>query len=297
MARIAVVIPTYNRGSAIDGALDSVLSGDDDVEVIVVDDGSTDNTEAVVRRRTDPRLRFHRLPAKGNGNVARNAGIAQTTAPIVAFLDSDDRFLPGRLGRLAAWFDAHPDLDGVCDGFEVLNHGASEAARQPDRVLTGTDLVEAMVCHAVPLTCSSIAVRRKALDAIGGFDESLPRQQDRDLLLRLAGHRIAFGTGDDVVKVQSRDSISKQIVAYTSGLDGLVGRHPTFATPEHRDVLAYLVSRIILKAATSGHLRAAWLEARALSHAKHMPHGVFSALARYRRGKRIRKRLTRDLLT
>lgn len=296
MPDIAIVIPTYNRGQVVAAAVKSALDGaGPGVELVVVDDASDDETEAVFAGFDDSRVRYLRLPARANGNVARNAGIAATTAPIVAFLDSDDLFKPGRAGRLVAYFAAHPEIDAVCDSFDVVNRGAVEPANAPARVLTGAALVDAMVCHAVPLSCSSIAVRRTVLEAIGGFAPALRRQQDRDLLLRLAPYRVAFGTGADVVKIQSIDSLSRQVSDYASGLDALVARHDVFRQEAYRDVLSYLSSRMILKAVFGGRLRAAWSEYRALARAAHLPRGLVQSSLRYGRGKRTRKALCRAL--
>ncbi len=111
MARspISVIIPTYNRASMIGAALDSVLSqaGEDD-EIIVVDDGSTDNTAAVLAAYGD-RIRCIRQTNAGAG-AARNRGIAESRHDLIAFLDSDDEFLPGKLDLQAALMDARPDL-------------------------------------------------------------------------------------------------------------------------------------------------------------------------------------------
>lgn len=87
MPQIAVVVPTYNRVGTIRRTIASVLSSTADLELAVVDDGSTDDTIAQLNTLGDRRLRLVALPLHGNANVARNAGIAATSAPIIAFLD------------------------------------------------------------------------------------------------------------------------------------------------------------------------------------------------------------------
>lgn len=108
MPEIAIVIPAHNRARVLPRALASVLGGADDVEVVVVDDASSDDTATVLTGLADRRLRHERLERRRNGNVARNRGIAATRAPIVAFLDSDDEFLAGRAARLVSYFADNP---------------------------------------------------------------------------------------------------------------------------------------------------------------------------------------------
>ncbi|OJU03711.1 MAG: hypothetical protein BGN87_10010 [Rhizobiales bacterium 65-79] len=291
LASIAIVIPVHNRAQVIGRALGSVLaSGAPDMEVIVVDDASTDLTASVIGDIHDQRLRFERLPSKANANVARNQGIAVSTAPVIAFLDSDDVFKSGRVERLVRYFDQHPGVDAVLDGFAVVTGAREKPATVPSTSVEGRALAHLLVSHAIPLTCSSIAVRRTALQEIGGFDNGLPRHQDRDLLLRLSlRHTIVLGTGSDVVKYQSSDSISRDPVGYVAALDQLVGRHPRFRDEGFDDLLSYLSCRVILKTILGGRFRSALAEMRALARAKHLPKGFLRGLLRYSRGRRARK--------
>lgn len=290
--KIAIVIPTYNRAETIGEAVASVLADPaEDFELIVVDDASTDGTAAVLAAFGDPRLRHARLGTRGNGNAARNHGARLSTAPILAFLDSDDVFLPGRISRLLRFFEANPDVDAVLDGFSVVNRDRHFAP--PDLVemrLTGGAFIDLMVTHAVPLTCSAIAVRRAAFEAVSGFDPELARQQDRDLLIRLArAHNLAIHTGTDVVKHQSADSLSRLAAGYAAGLDALVARHPVFLEPERRDVLAYLVARAFLGEFSSGRVLSGLGVMRGFLKARHIPVGLLTALLGYKRGRQMRR--------
>lgn len=295
--RIAVVIPTYNRADVLPRAIDSVLrSRRADVEVAVIDDASTDGTQTVLERYRDPRLTVRRLAERGNGNVARNEGIRATSAPVVAFLDSDDEFLEGRLERLVGHFDAHPDHDAVADSFLTEKSGEIRAARIPDIVVGREEIERLLVTHAIPLTTSSICVRRGAIEEIGGFDEQLPRQQDRDILLRLARVTpIALGTGEDVVKHQTVRSVSRSAAGYVEGLDSLVARHPVFRRTEYRDMLAYLAVRTVLKSLFAGQIGLALTEAAALGKAENLSVSLSSAIARYPQGKYLRRNAVNDL--
>ena len=98
---LSVVIPTRNRGAVVGRAVRSALASQRlDVEVVVVDDGSSDETESSVSQIGDPRVRVHKLESTGNANRARNVGAMLSTGQVIAFLDSDDTFGPKRIDRL-----------------------------------------------------------------------------------------------------------------------------------------------------------------------------------------------------
>src|SRR5687768_12542943 len=110
MARVSVVIPAYNYGRFVGAAIESVLGQTfADFELVVVDDGSTDDTGDVVARYSDSRLRYIRKENAGLP-AARNTGIRAGTADLVAFLDADDTWLPGKLAAQAPLFAADPGL-------------------------------------------------------------------------------------------------------------------------------------------------------------------------------------------
>ena len=117
---VAVIVPTYERAQVLGASLASVL-GQKGVtfEVIVVDDGSTDDTAGLVSGLADPRVRYIARSHAGIA-AARNAGLAAATAPYVAFHDSDDVALPGRLARPVAFLRAHPDIDLVIQNGRML---------------------------------------------------------------------------------------------------------------------------------------------------------------------------------
>jgi glycosyltransferase involved in cell wall biosynthesis len=101
--QVSVVIPTYNRATVLGRAVTSVLNQTfSDLECVVVDDGSTDQTVALVEGFQDPRLRLIRLPVNRGVGHARNVGIQAASGELIAFLDSDDEWLPGKLERQVA---------------------------------------------------------------------------------------------------------------------------------------------------------------------------------------------------
>ncbi len=195
--RVSVIIPTYNAARFLPDALASVLAeATPDVEVLVVDDGSTDGTPALLARYA-PRVRSIRI-ANGGPGRARNVGVAATRAPLVAFLDADDRWLDGSLRRRLAALEAEPraalvhglaryvDADGRPMAFDPLAYRSRPGERHSGWVL------RSLFWHNFIHT-STVVGRRAAIEAVGGFDERREVIEDYDLWLRIAARwPIAF---------------------------------------------------------------------------------------------------------
>ncbi|QKD03925.1 glycosyltransferase family 2 protein [Mesorhizobium loti] len=294
--RLAVVIPTKNRRDSLPRTLASVLdNGRADIELVVIDDGSTDGTENYLATVDDPRLTWRRRPTSAGANRARNEGAALSSAPLIAFLDSDDAFRPGRLDRLIAFFDENPDIACTIDGFSDISDSGERVHRLPCTTPDSEKLRQLLLCHCIPLTNSTVTVRRAAFTAVGGYDPDLWRHQDRELLLRLARqHRIAFGAATDVFKYRSGNSISRNHAGYIRGLDDFVARCPDYRSPDYESILSYLTVRGPLKAMAQGHFGDALSEVKAWRKASHLPSG-FHVLPGYFMGRRQRRLLEQAL--
>jgi glycosyltransferase involved in cell wall biosynthesis len=182
---VSIVIPTYNRAASLVRALDSVLAQTYPAwEVLIVDDASTDDTAGRIAPYLGDRVALHRRPRNGGATAARNAGIALARGAYVAFLDSDDEWLPEKLARQVALFQAGPpDLGLVYAGLWQLVDGRPPVAvppRQRGRVY------DALRWRNRIGTASGVMVRRDLLRALGGFDERLSACEDWDLWLRIA---------------------------------------------------------------------------------------------------------------
>jgi glycosyltransferase involved in cell wall biosynthesis len=191
---ISVVIPTYNRAALLGRAIASVLAQTyPHLELIVVDDGSNDGTSGVVGAFRDPRVRFLGRPRNDGVSRARNAGIRIAAGEWVAFLDSDDEWLPGKLERqLDRWKGAGDPGVAVIYGAYYERHGVSGRSRvKPPHFFEG-DLRDRLL-RAFDVRTSTVLARRDALLAVGGFRDALRCHEDTDLWMRLIAASHRFG--------------------------------------------------------------------------------------------------------
>jgi glycosyltransferase involved in cell wall biosynthesis len=180
---VSVIIPTYNRAHLIDRAVRSVLNQTfDDYELLVVDDGSTDGTENL-RVFKNPHLRYLRLPEKRGVSAARNAGVKATSAPLLAFLDSDDEWLPHKLEKQVRWMADHPKYR-IVQTLEIwLRRGKRVNPPKTHEKFQG-DLFSTSIERCM-ITPSSVVLTRSLFEETGGFNESLHACEDYDLWLKI----------------------------------------------------------------------------------------------------------------
>lgn len=191
----SVVIPTYNRAEKLKETIGSVLRQTySDYELLVMDDGSTDHSETVVKDLADDRIRYEWAPNSGGPATPRNRGIAAAAAPWISFLDADDIWYPTRLAQVAEAIKQHPVADVFChnemlrkvgaDGMTLLQYGPFEA-----------DFYRIMLTQGNRLSTSAVTVRREFL-----FEHQLRFNEasdyviveDYDLWLRLANAGAEF---------------------------------------------------------------------------------------------------------
>jgi glycosyltransferase involved in cell wall biosynthesis len=235
--RVSVVIPTYNRGHTVSSAVRSVLGQDlKALECIVVDDGSTDDTAAVLADIHDPRLRY--LPRPHAGVAAtRNAGVAEASADLVAFLDSDDAWRADKLDREVSFLDRHPEIDAVFSDLEKHDNGRVYpsfmrqtgvfAARLdgrsfPDGLVLPRREMFLVLLQEVPIKPSALTLRRAAFTAVGGFDESWSSSEDWEFLIRFAA-RHSFGYIDTPMTVLRVGADSLHRVDQARGERAMIG--------------------------------------------------------------------------
>ena len=197
---VSVVIPLYNKGPHIARALNSVLAQTfQDVEVIVVDDGSTDDGAAVVRGFDDPRIRLIQQENQGV-SAARNRGIEAARAELVAFLDADDEWMAGHLEVLLRLQGRYPEAGAYGTAYLVKEKGSKarvasfsdDVPREPWEGLLPS-YFKAAALGAQPISASTVAIPRGILKEMGGFHTTAWYGEDTDLWGRIAlKYPIAF---------------------------------------------------------------------------------------------------------
>ena len=191
--RIVVVIPTYQRGALLERALASVRAQTFAAhEIVVVDDGSTDDTADLMRRQADVRYLYQQ---NAGAAVARNHGMQATTAEWVAFLDSDDVFFPDHLARLCAAIEGTEGRPAtffrdlrVEGQDQTYWESCGFAAREPFEV--ATDAMDWAMMVIQPLMPSTMLVHRERALAIGGMP-ALPMREDTGFVFSMATRRCA----------------------------------------------------------------------------------------------------------
>jgi glycosyltransferase involved in cell wall biosynthesis len=182
-ASVSVIIPTFNRAWCLARAIESVLAQTfTDFELIVVDDGSSDETARLLGEYGDA-LEVIRQANRGV-SAARNAGMAAARGRWIALLDSDDHWLPTKLAHQVDWLSAHPRYR-ICQTDEVwIRHGRRVNPKKRHRKYGG-DIFERCLplCLVSP---SAVMMARSLVDEVGGFDETLPACEDYDLWLRIS---------------------------------------------------------------------------------------------------------------
>jgi glycosyltransferase involved in cell wall biosynthesis len=197
MPKVDVIIPAYNAAKYLAAALESVIAQTfEDWKILLIDDGSTDNTAEVVApfiERLGPKLQYISKP-NGGLPAARNTAIRNSSSEFLALLDADDIWLPSRLTELLRCFDDRPrvglaygliswiDADGM-----IIDTFSGNRNHVEGRIATH------IYTRKVHLPCPTVTFRRSCVDEVGLFDETMRATEDRDLWLRIAlRYEVAF---------------------------------------------------------------------------------------------------------
>lgn len=233
---VSVILPTYNRGYVIKRAVDSVLAQTyTNLELIVIDDGSTDNTQELLASYRDPRLKVL-VPGKNGGPAAaRNRGLEAARGDYIAFQDSDDEWLHEKLERQINHLEAHPDAAVSVAGFfcvpfdmEVLGYrGASELRRDTFFLM--------LMRYGNQFSTPAWVIRSSKLAQVGHFDEAMVCWEDWELSMRLdcVGGFIAL---DEPLHIafDTRGSVKLNTAAYIPMLEFVMRKHPEWVTTSRR---------------------------------------------------------------
>ena len=182
--RVSVVMSVYNGEKYLAGAIRSILAQTfTDFEFIIIDDGSTDGSRAIIQRLEDPRIR---LIAQENWGLAAalNRGIGLARGAYMARMDADDISAPTRLAEQVDFLDAHPEIGMVGSSFHQIDEAGRVTALTP--VLTTNEEIQCHLLEQNWFCHGSVMVRRECLDEAGGYDETFTSAQDYDLWLRIS---------------------------------------------------------------------------------------------------------------
>ena len=183
MPLVSVIIPTYNRGWIVQEAIDSVLDQDfTDFELIVVDDGSDDNTPQILAAYGRAITVLHQ--SNKGVSAARNHGIAAASGQLIAFLDSDDLWLSGKLSSQVRFFKGTPDAVINQTQEHWIRNGVRVNPKQRHHKFSGMIFEHSLaLCLVSP---SAVMIKKSLFEEVGIFDEQLPACEDYDLWLRIS---------------------------------------------------------------------------------------------------------------
>lgn len=221
-----VIISTFNRRHIITRAIDSVLKQTfRGFELLIIDNGSTDGTQAVVEGIKDPRLRYIRNPnPSGSCDGPRNMGIEAAEGSLVAFLDDDDIWYPERLEKVKKAFEKNPQADAVCHYENYTSDGKNKRVIKYGPVEGG--LYERLIYENNCLSSCGTTVKAEALKEMGGFDlrKEFAAGADYDLWIRMAAKGMKF-----------------RIIEEPLGEFTFTGKNWSVADPAFQSRLAFLV--------------------------------------------------------
>lgn len=277
----SIAIPAYNRADIIGRAIESCLSQTfADFEIVVCDDGSSDNTEQVVRAYADPRITYVRQ-ANAGGGAARNHAAEVATGRYIAFLDSDDAFMPQKLAAFHDAIEAAGAPEAVVWYSPLCFYrGEGNSLTKPERPIAADETVgDYLFAYEGMMQTSTLVVPKPLFDTVR-FDASLRNLQDLDLCLRLEAAGATFTMLPDElviwydVAVANRISYATKTDHITAWLDS---RRPLLTDKAHAGFLArYIAPRIV----RSEPIRATRLMADAVRQGAISPARAASVLVR-----------------
>jgi glycosyltransferase involved in cell wall biosynthesis len=191
MTRVSIVLPTFNRLEILRGTIASVFAqSSPDFELVIADDGSDEETRAFLSQLECARVRVLQLEHSGSPATTRNAALAAASGEFVAFLDSDDSWLPEKLALQVAALDARPECAWSYTAFTRVDARGELLADERTRRWRPCEgrIFEEVLRGEASIRTPCVMARRSALAACGGFDARIAACEDYDLWLRLALH-------------------------------------------------------------------------------------------------------------
>ncbi len=266
---VSVIIPTFNRRVLLERAVQSVLAQTFEYfELLIVDDGSTDDTRLFLERlrRRDPRVRFLVHEKNRGGSAARNTGIRAARGAYLAFLDSDDTWHPQKLERqVDVLRDAPANVGLIFSGHRLIDkEGTVMQTWAVDPEFQG-ELAEPIL-KGYFYSIITVLARREVFETVGLFDERLPSCQDWDMWIRVSKHYRMRGVPEllaDILEHVEPQRISNIVQTRTDGYDAIARKHLRMTSISDRRIRSKhlfkqgrsFIKRFQLKAARRSFLR------------------------------------------
>lgn len=287
----SIVIPTYNRKDRVVKAVDSVLNQTfTNFELIVVDDGSNDNTQEAIADIKDTRVKYIYQENMG-APVARNTGIDAAKGDYISFLDSDDVFLPHKLQKVYDEIQKFPSEAILISSHRRIKADKSSIYYHPEKCLTPPEFKRLLHYHIIDSSTSGLVIKRSNLVEQGGFDISLKCIQDRELLFRMCNTHgcvlisdvlwLKHWTDDSIVALVTRPN-------YISSIMDVADRNPSF-DKEYKDALNYLVFRAIIKNIVKARFSKVWDDFKTLRSRKKQDESLLTIVKDYLNVRRMRR--------
>jgi glycosyltransferase involved in cell wall biosynthesis len=218
MPAVSVIMPTYNRAKLLGRAIQSILDQTyQDFELIIVDDGSTDDTESLVKSFNSEKIRYIRHRKNRGASAGRNTGIRSAQGEYVALQDSDDEWMPEKLEKqMRAFATAPPEVGVVYTGFYIIVNNKKKY--MPSASITPKDgnIFSSIIKGEYLVSPQTIVVKRECFERAGMFDERFPAMEDWELSLRLSRHyHFKYINEPLVLYYVQPDSISRNKSALT----------------------------------------------------------------------------------
>lgn len=208
MSKVSVIIPTYNRCLTLLEAVESVLDQDFcNFEIIIIDDGSKDATKVYVNQLMKLTSKVKYIYQENHGRShARNVGIQAAAGEYISFLDSDDKYLPQKLGRQVEILDENPEYGLSFSNYYVMNEKGNilSGVEVPSIMLTGSIYPDLLYFKGTIITTPGVMVRSKILAEVGGFDEGMQICEDLDLWRRIAKQTKVYQLIEPLIYIRYR---------------------------------------------------------------------------------------------
>ncbi len=219
MDKISVIMPTYNRGDVIERSVRSVLSQTyKNLELIIVDDGSTDNTEQLIHGFGDTRIVYAKQGRNAGAAHARNTGAGLASGEWIAFQDSDDEWVQDKLEKQMDYWRRHPEYAMVYCPFTTYREADTKGIKTPSEEYTREEL-EGNILQSIliqnKIGTPTMLMKKESFFCVGGFDESYRCLEDWDFAIRFS-QKYSIGFLDEpLVKVyRQEDSLSNKTAEY-----------------------------------------------------------------------------------